>query len=78
GVSVAQYGLSRMYEEGEGVEVDKEQALHWLTQAAEAGSVQAQYDLSERFEREKWLTKAAEQGFVVAQYDLGQYGNKEK
>ncbi|MCX8627237.1 hypothetical protein J3U38_03820, partial [Gilliamella sp. B3976] len=51
---------------------------HWLTQAAEAGSVQAQYDLSERFEREKWLTKAAEQGFVVAQYDLGQYGNKEK
>ncbi|MCX8582756.1 tetratricopeptide repeat protein, partial [Gilliamella sp. B3372] len=69
--SIAQYGLSRMYEEGEGVEENKEKALYWLTQAAEAGSVQAQYDLSRRFEREKWLTQAAEQGFIVAQYELG-------
>jgi TPR repeat protein len=40
----AQYGLGRMYYEGEGVPQNHAEALNWYRRAAEQGYVMAQYD----------------------------------
>ena len=56
----AQYKLGFMYEVGEGVEADIEQAKHWYKLAAEAGSSQAE-------QRNTYLT-IKEHGYDKAKY----------
>ena len=43
---VAQYNLARMYDDGEGIEQDKQKAVYWYTKAAEQGYSSAQYNLA--------------------------------
>ncbi|MCX8615483.1 tetratricopeptide repeat protein, partial [Gilliamella sp. B3770] len=51
GLSEAQYNLARMYEVGDGVEVDKEKALDLYTQAAEQGNEYAQLELAYMYDQ---------------------------
>ena len=82
GNAVDQINLAVMYEDGNGVPKDFEQALYWYTKAAEQGNSDAQYYIGFFYyegdgvpqDSEKglyWLTKAAEQGYVEAQKKLG-------
>ena len=70
-----------MYEGGRGVGKDNEQAVKWMTRAAEQGFAAAEYDLGRMFyngrlgsknftEAYKWFSRAAEQGNAAAQYGL--------
>ena len=45
GDAVAQYNLGVCYDDGEGVEQDKQKAVEWYTKAAEQGLAEAQCDL---------------------------------
>ncbi len=71
-----------MYENGDGVEQDYEEALEWFRKAAEQGDLLAQYSLGDMYENGngveqdyeealEWFRKAAEQGLSLAQYSLG-------
>ena len=81
GVTVAQFGLGFMYENGQGVQQDYSEAKKWHRKAAEQGHAGAQYALGNIIDRRdvppdyaeavKWYRKAAEQGHAGAQYDLG-------
>lgn len=71
--------ISFFYYCGEGVERDVKQTIAWLKNAAEGGSSDAMYDLSDMYcdeavkdEHESlfWLRKAAENGHQQAQKDL--------
>jgi TPR repeat protein len=89
GNAVAQYALGLMYNNGEGVTKDYQEAAKWFRLAAEQGSVNAQYNLGSMYnngegvtkdyqEAAKWYRLAAEQGSVNAQYNLGlMYSNGE-
>ncbi|MCX8596551.1 sel1 repeat family protein [Gilliamella sp. B3486] len=52
-----------MYDEGEGVKVDKKKALYWYTKAADNGDTQAMHNLgvmyykSDRIEKNSDLAK---------------------
>jgi TPR repeat protein len=72
-----QYWLAIMYDKGQGVPQDREQATYWFTKVAEQGSSVNQMRLGARFlhmedyERAVyWLTKASEQGQPYAQVKL--------
>ena len=41
----AQYNLAIMYDEGDGIEQDKQKAVYWYTKAAKQGLSEAQYNL---------------------------------
>ena len=78
----AQFNLGFMYNKGEGVIQNDEEALKWFSKAAEQGSIMAQYRLGEMYfrgegvsqnytEAVKWFHKAAQQGDSYAQVNLG-------
>lgn len=80
GVREAQYELGLMYAHGQGVEQDMDQALVWVTKAAERGLPAAQYLLASRLQGEAaspaldalwWYFRAAEQGHSRALFKLG-------
>src|SRR6185369_5760181 len=51
GNSHAQYDLATYYEEGIGVEIDLEKAVHWYQKSAKAGNSKAQYKLAGSYQR---------------------------
>ena len=82
GHAEAQYNLGVMYQNGEGVQEDKREAVKWYRKSAEQGFARAQYNLGSMYyngegveedkrEAMKWYRKSAEQGHAVAQYNLG-------
>ncbi len=83
GNAVAQYRLGEMYSDGDGVPMNKKEAVKWYRLAAEQGNADAQYWVGWRYEyggggvpkdsKEaiKWLRLAAENGNVRAQTSLG-------
>ncbi|MGH7181126.1 MAG: tetratricopeptide repeat protein, partial [Nitrospiraceae bacterium] len=80
GDAKAQYNLGVMYDKGQGLPQDYQEALKWYRKAAEQGQAQnnlgAMYDDGQGVpqgyqEALKWYRKAAEQGQVQAQYNLG-------
>ena len=71
-----------MYEEGQGVPQDDQEAVNWWRKAAEQGHASAQFNLGFMYaegrgvpqddqEAVGWYRKAAEQGNDSAQYNLG-------
>ena len=88
GNASAQYSLGVMYNTGEGVPQDYQEAVSWYHKAAEQGHASAQYNLGVRYvngegvpqdyqEAVSWWRKAAEQGDAIAQYNLGvSYDNR--
>lgn len=82
GNAQAQFYLSTLYSNGEGVEQDIFSALSWLTSSAQAGYAPAQFNLGNRYYHGRWVEqdrlraaqwwrKAAEQGVPQASYNLG-------
>ena len=76
-----------MYDKGEGVEQDHEEAVKWYRKAADQGDADAQFNLGVMYyngegvpeddkEAVKWWRKAAEQGHAEAQYFLDDLLNK--
>jgi TPR repeat protein len=83
GSAKAQNDLAQIYNFGEGVPRDDEEAVRWYRKAAEQGNANAQnrlglmYDIGmgvpkNQSEAVKWFRKAAEQGYASAQDSLGQ------
>lgn len=82
GFPPAQHKLGFCYDEGIGVEKDKQEVVEWWKKAAEQGYYLAQYNLGTRYmfghgiEKDEkkaveWWRKAAEQGDSAAQNNLG-------
>ena len=82
GDATAQYNLGICYYNGDGVVVDKAEAVKWLRKAAEKGHLQAQTLIGafyfqgdgvavDKAEAIKWFRKAAVQGYPQAQSILG-------
>jgi len=82
GVREAQYEVGLMYAHGQGVDQDFEEALHWVTKAAERGLAAAQYLLATRLLGDSgqapqdinavwWYFRATEQGHIRSLYKLG-------
>jgi len=82
GNAEAQVTLGKMYETGNGVSKDDEQAATWYRKAAEQGHADAQnliayfynngIGLAQNFEKAAaWFIKAAQQGHAKAQFNLG-------
>ena len=78
----AQMRLATMLDRGEGVEMDRRQALAWYRLAAKQGNAEAQYRLGElyfggdgvnqdRNAAVSWFRQAANQGFAPACHRLG-------
>jgi TPR repeat protein len=78
----AQVSIGLMYEEGEGVTQNYQEAVRWYRKAAEQGLALAQSGLGKMYELGhgvtqdyeeaiKWDRKAAEQGLALAQWNLG-------
>ena len=83
----AQFLLGACYEDGRGVEQDKQEAVKWYRMAAEHGHAKAQLALGRYYDHEedapdhniedykeavKWYQMAAEQGLIEAQRVLGE------
>ena len=89
GYAIAQTDVGYMYESGNGVPQDYNEAAKWYRKAAEQGDGDGQWMLGYFYEfgngvpqdyneAVKWYRKAAEQGNAGGQLDLGlmyQYGN---
>src|SRR5438445_9415436 len=82
GDAAAQYGLGRMYYNGDGVPKDAAKAAEWWQKAAAQGHAQAQrglgwiYANGEGVPKDvamavEWYEKAAAQGYATARYNLG-------
>ena len=81
GYPLAQYRLAKLYEAGEGVEVNPALALQWTERAAINGNVRAMHDLGFYHARGdaalddagafRWFRQAAEFGLADSQYNLG-------
>ncbi len=82
GVSKAQYNLSLLYFNGQGVGQDGALALKWCQQAAQLGHSKAQYLLGQMYATGKgvdkddsisqsWYQKSAEAGYADAQFAIG-------
>ncbi|MFZ6773259.1 tetratricopeptide repeat protein [Undibacterium sp. SXout7W] len=78
----AQFNLGLMYLNGEGIEENYQQAMHWFEQSAAQNNVRAQVNLARMYAKGKgvapdyntavsWFKKAADQGYADAQYSLG-------
>jgi TPR repeat protein len=78
----AQYQLGNRFQTGHQVKANIYQAIHWFTQAGNAGHSQSQYALALIYKERastsadlaksvSWAKKAAESGYVEAQYHLG-------
>ncbi len=83
GDAPTQYLLGVMYDTGEGVQQDYQEAVRWYQRAAEQGHAQAQYTLALMYssgagvtqdirEAARWYRLAAEQGYALGQVMLGQ------
>jgi len=81
GDASAQFDLAVMYDEGEGLEQNDQEALVWYRKAAEQGHPAAQFNLAlmyssgqgvDKNEQEAlvWYRKAAELGLAQAQFNL--------
>ena len=79
----AQFDLGTMYDRGEGVDEDDQQAVLWYRKAAEQGHAVAQYKLGGMYDRGEgvdeddqqavlWYRKAAEQGHALAEHELSE------
>ena len=82
GNAQAQFYLSTLYSNGEGVDQDIFSALSWLNSSAQSGYPAAQFNLGNRYYHGRWVEqdrakaaqwwrKAAEQGVTQASYNLG-------
>ena len=82
GHAQAQNSLGYMYDAGNGVSQDFEEAAKWYRKAAEQGEASAQFNLGVMYDRGegvlmdskeavKWFRNAAEQGLAQAQRNLG-------
>jgi len=82
GKADAQHNLALMYDSGQGVPQDYQEAVRWYRLAAEQGKAKAQYILGLMYadgegvtqddqEAVKWYRLAAEQGDASAQFNLG-------
>ena len=82
GQADAQFDLYERYSLGNGVPMDKSEAVKWCRKAAEQGHVRAQYALGSAYsigkevpmdksEAVKWWRKAAEQGDPDGQFHIG-------
>jgi localization factor PodJL len=82
GLAMAQYRLAKLYERGEGVTPDINQAREWTERAAAAGNRKAMHDLGVYYARGeganldegtafRWFKQAAELGVADSQYNLG-------
>lgn len=82
GYLAAQNNLGVMYQNGDGVPRDDEEAIKWYQKAAEQEDAHAQYNLGWMYEHgrgvskdndlaDRWFKKAARQGHTQAQYTLG-------
>jgi len=82
GDAEAQYRLGRMYEFGQGVPVDKAQAMTWFRKSVAQGNASAQLELGviyatgdgvaqDDVQAVAWFRKAAMQGDATAQLNLG-------
>lgn len=82
GLPLAQYRLAKLYESGDGVELDPMRALSWTERAAAGGNVRAMHDLGFYYARGdaatldetaafRWFRQAAEFGLADSQYNLG-------
>ncbi|QQF85977.1 sel1 repeat family protein [Histophilus somni] len=79
----AQHNLGVMYENGNGITQNDQQAVYWYTKAAEQGEAHAQNNLGLMYtdggkgitqnykQAVYWYTQAAEQGDANAQHNLG-------
>jgi TPR repeat protein len=85
----AQYELGEMYDKGEGVAANSNEAVKWYRRAAEQGHPGAQWQLGYKYEYGsgvavdnvesiKWFRKAAEQGHGIAQFELAMRYNTGK
>ena len=81
GDNEAQFYVSRLLAEGQGVRVDETESLRWLKYSARGGFPPAQFNLGNSYrtgdgvrrdpsQAVYWWTRAAEAGFVQAQYNL--------
>ena len=75
--AAAMFNIALMYEKGRGIKRDMRQALLWYRQAAEAGSVEAMYNLAilsekngDYKEAERWYVAAAKAGSSDAMNNL--------
>ncbi|MBO6783131.1 MAG: sel1 repeat family protein, partial [Alphaproteobacteria bacterium] len=77
----AQYALGALYSEGEGVQIDMEQAFRWWHMAARAGDRRAQFNIAGMYreglgveadveQAVTWMRRAAEAGNVDAQFGM--------
>lgn len=82
GLPMAQYRLAKLYEIGDGVDVDLALARQWTERAAGSGNVRAMHDLGVYYARGdgaprdeaaafRWFRQAAEFGVADSQYNLG-------
>jgi TPR repeat protein len=82
GNAVAQFLLGTLFLEGDVLDRDGEQALHWLRSAALQGIPDAQYNLGvmrydgdliprDYAQAARWFRMASQQGFADAQLELG-------
>jgi len=83
GLASAQFYLGVMYENGQGVPQDYQEAARWYLRAAEQGHDRAQNNLGKLYEEGlgvehdniravQWYQKAAEQGLSAAQFNLAE------
>jgi TPR repeat protein len=83
GLAPAQFYLGLMYENGQGVPQDYQEAAQWYLKAAKQGHDRAQNNLGKLHEEGlgveqdhiiavQWYRKAAEQGLSVAQFNLAE------
>lgn len=83
----SQFGLARMYYNGDGVAKDDAKAAEWYQKAAEQGNAFAQYKLGEMYNKGEgvtqdtakaieWWKKAAAQDNDAAQDSLKQFASK--
>jgi len=82
GNAVAQFHVGRMYDDGNGVVRDYQQAAHWYRKAALQGHAEAQFSYAKLNQWGRggpkdykaaatWYKRAANQGYLDAQVSLG-------
>lgn len=82
GFAPAQYHLAKLYERGDGVSANLDEARAWTERAANAGEVNAMHDLGVYYARGegadanpvtafRWFRQAAQHGLTDSQYNLG-------
>lgn len=82
GLAMAQYRLAKLFERGEGLPPDIQQARQWTERAAAAGNRKAMHDLGVYYARGegapldeatafRWFRQAADLGVADSQFNLG-------